>query len=576
MAQTINAAPMRRERQAISGFHWFLLLLVVAVTFLISTPSLFLQPKQYDSSAVITLDPTRYRAFVASPDLQKQLCNASTARVNTILPKFGNSLFGAECVLNPAGGIVAPDGTIQLKSHAQTASEAQAAADLVAQKLVQQIRADAGRDFLRRLMEAELNRVLQSQPAVDELGVRLRQLIGVQAFDFAIHASPDTPRMNDNDFNDLIRALEVRYDELAAQLGDASLGADKRTALRQAYQTIGRFLGDVLYPDPRYHAEETKKSVAYISQRAVLPAEPRSQRLGLKLTLVGLVGLLGGIFLVFVDRAVGIVAKIQELWQFRELIRNLVVRDLKARYKNSALGYVWSLLNPLLMILVFYLVFGFLFGSPITYFHVFLMVALLPWNYFVSSVAEGLHSIVGNGNLVKKVYFPREILPISTMFSNLINFLLSLPVLFAVILITGSHLNKAIVLLPVLIVIQSIFILGMILFFSAISVPFRDTAHIMGIILQLWFFVTPVFYPLEQIASGFYAKLVRWLNPMASIVDFYRDILYGGYSPRAGDIPVPGFPSLDGIARTGLTAIIVLAIGAYVFHRLSPTFGEEL
>jgi lipopolysaccharide transport system permease protein len=239
------------------------------------------------------------------------------------------------------------------------------------------------------------------------------------------------------------------------------------------------------------------------------------------------------------------------------------------------LGWFWSLLNPLLMLLLFYLVFGFLLGSDITHFHLFLMVALLPWNYFIGSVSEGMGSIIGNGNLVKKVYFPREILPISTMLANLVNFMLSLPVLFAIIVITGAPIRPTIMLLPVLVVIQSMFILGLVLFLSSLAVFYRDTTHIMGIILQLWFFVTPIFYPLENIASPLYAKLVRWLNPMASLVDFYRDILYGGMA-KLPDLPTPGLPSLDGVARTALTALLVLGIGAYVFHHYSGRFGEEL
>jgi len=204
------------------------------------------------------------------------------------------------------------------------------------------------------------------------------------------------------------------------------------------------------------------------------------------------------------------------------------------------------------------------------------MVALLPWNYFIGSVSEGMGSIIGNGNLVKKVYFPRELLPISSMLANLVNFMLSLPVLFVIMLITGAPFRPSLLLLlPVLIVIESIFILGLLLFLSSLSVFYRDTTHIMGILLQLWFFVTPIFYPLENIASPIYAKLVRWLNPMASLIDFYRDILYGGLAKKP-DLPTPGLPSLDGVARTALTALLMLGIGAYVFHHYSGRFGEEL
>jgi lipopolysaccharide transport system permease protein len=127
--------------------------------------------------------------------------------------------------------------------------------------------------------------------------------------------------------------------------------------------------------------------------------------------------------------------------------------------------------------------------------------------------------------------------------------------------------------LPVIIVIQTIFLIGMALLLSTIAVFFRDTTHIIDILIQLWIFLTPVFFSLEQIATPLQAKMVRWLNPMASIVDFYRDILYGQTKNLT---PVPGLPALDGVFRTLLTALVILALGSYVFHRYSGRFGEEI
>ncbi len=568
MARTINAPRAETKNQWTMGrYHWILLLLVLGSTFLISAPTLFGQPRQYDTTAVIQIDPQRYQAAINAVATRTLLYEAAGGAVKLTLPGYGSRWFGAEV------GPPAADGLVTIKAHATTGLEAQAAANAMAERVLQQVRGAAGRDLLRQLMDAELDLLLRNQPAADEIGIRARELIGAQAFDFSPHASTARPALTTEDYSDMIRALQIRSDEISAALRPADLPTERRRDLLASRRAVDTFLTDVLYPRVAY--SDTVPSAAYIATPAALPLEPRPDLLPLKLALVLLVGLVGGVALVLTDRAIGIVPKVQELWRFRELIRNLVSRDLKSRYKSSALGYVWSLLNPLLMIVLFYFVFAILLKSQVTYFHIFLMVALLPWNFFIGSVSEGMTSILGNGSLIKKVYFPREILPIATLISNLINFLLSLPVLFLVIIVTGADIRATVLLLPVLIIIESVFILGLVLLLSSLSVFYRDTTHIMGIILQLWFFVTPIFYPLEDIGNAFFAKLVRWANPMASLVDFYRDILYGGLV-REPNLPTPGLPSLDGVARTALTSLIVLVIGAYVFHRFSSRFGEEL
>jgi lipopolysaccharide transport system permease protein len=217
--------------------------------------------------------------------------------------------------------------------------------------------------------------------------------------------------------------------------------------------------------------------------------------------------------------------------------------------------------------------------GSVAMFPVFLIVALLPWSFAVTSVSGGMRSLLDNANLIKKVYFPREILPIAVVLSNFVNYLLALPMMFLVMagvqLVTIGHLNFSwtFAFLPVIIAIQIIFLIGVALLLSTSAVFFRDTTHIVDILLQLWIFLTPVFFSLEQIVSPTWARLVRWLNPMASIIDFYRDILYG---QATNPNPVPGLPALDGVFRTLLTALVILALGAYVFHRNSSRFGEEI
>ena len=266
--------------------------------------------------------------------------------------------------------------------------------------------------------------------------------------------------------------------------------------------------------------------------------------------------------------------RLRELWEYRELIRNLVVRDLKIRYRNSVLGIAWSWVNPLLMMLVYTMVFNFLTDhSDSPHFHVSVLCALLPWNFFSASVGGATTSIVGNAHLIKKVYFPREILPISIVLSNLVNFVIALPVFFALALASGAPITVWALLLPIPILVQLAFSIGMCLLLATLDVFYRDTQIIIEVLMMAWFFVTPIFYPITQVPREatvfgitFNAQLwLRRLNPMASIIASYRDLLYRG-EPTG----------LDFLLRTAATALVVLIVGYLVFLRYSPRFGEEV
>ena len=258
------------------------------------------------------------------------------------------------------------------------------------------------------------------------------------------------------------------------------------------------------------------------------------------------------------------VAHLREVLQYRELMRNLVVRDLKVRYRNSALGFVWCLLNPLLMMVVFTVVFSVLMPSNIPKFPVFILVGILAWNLHVTAVTGAANSIVGNAGLVMKVYFPREVLPISVVLANTVNFLLALIALFVVILAFRVELSLTVLFLPVILLAQVMFASGLALFLSALTVFFRDVGIIMETLMLAWFFLSPIFYRLEDLAPN-YARLLYIANPMASIISAYRDVLYLG-----------GMPGIDFLSRTFVTCLIVL-IGGYVFFvRCSGRFGEEL
>jgi ABC-type polysaccharide/polyol phosphate export permease len=267
-------------------------------------------------------------------------------------------------------------------------------------------------------------------------------------------------------------------------------------------------------------------------------------------------------------------AQLLHLWQFRELIYNLVVRELKVRYKDSALGILWSLMNPLMMMMVFTIVFTVMTPvAAVPKFPVFLLCGLLPWNFFTASIMGSTYSIVSNAGLLKKVYFPRQVLPIAMILANLVHFCIALSVLFVMIFIFRIHLTIWLIYLPVIVLIQVIFTMGMGLFLATANVFYRDTQQIMDVLLLAWFFFTPIFYPLDIIPKSYIIfginldvwRLVYILNPMASLTANYRVILYYG-SP----------PALDFLARTAATSVIVFIIGWLVFNRYSWQFAEEL
>ncbi len=273
-------------------------------------------------------------------------------------------------------------------------------------------------------------------------------------------------------------------------------------------------------------------------------------------------------------------AKVRELFGYRELIENLVIRDLKVRYKNSVLGFLWSLLNPLLLMLVFTIVFTVMLPNmTIPKYPVFLLAGLLPWNLFSASVQTAVNSITQNGHLIKKVYFPREILPIATVASNLANFLLALPVLLIMVVAFDIPLTVWLVYLPVVILVQVVFTVGIALILATLNVFYRDTSVIMEVLMQAWFFVTPVFYPVDllpewQMVLGIslpVRRLVYIANPMASIIATYRSIIYGFTN---GSPPAP--PAWDFFSRTAVTAVLVLVVGYFFFTRYSHRFGEEV
>jgi lipopolysaccharide transport system permease protein len=260
------------------------------------------------------------------------------------------------------------------------------------------------------------------------------------------------------------------------------------------------------------------------------------------------------------------VAQATELIRYRSLVANLVSKDLKVRYKNSVLGYFWSLLNPLLMMLVFTFVFTQLIGvgDTIPNFPVFVLTGLLAWNWTATSVAAGTKAITDNAPLISKVYFPRMLLPISVVISQMIHYLLALPVLFVFMMAYGIGFSPWILYLPVIVMVQAIFLIALVLILSALHVYFRDTIVLVEVGLTAWFFMTPIFYRVEDVVPDL-VQWMYWLNPMASIIAELHTVLYHG------SVPDPLF-----MARTLVSALVLLLIGYGLFSRVNKHIGEHL
>lgn len=255
---------------------------------------------------------------------------------------------------------------------------------------------------------------------------------------------------------------------------------------------------------------------------------------------------------------------IKELWQYREMISSLVKRDLKSRYKGSVLGFLWMFLNPLLQLAVYTLVFSTIMRMDIPKFYLFLFVALVPWLFFSTCLSAGTTVIFSQQDMVKKIYFPREVLPIAFTLSQFVNMLLSFIVIFVVVFFSGIKIEPlALLYLPVIMLIEFVLALGISFLVSGLTVYFRDLEHILSIVSMAWMYLTPVVYPVEMVPE----KLVKlfYLNPMTSIVIAYRDILYYGRCPE-----------MSTLLNATIMGVLVLIVGKVVFSKLQRGFAEEL
>ena len=274
--------------------------------------------------------------------------------------------------------------------------------------------------------------------------------------------------------------------------------------------------------------------------------------------------------------------RLRELFRHREVLVNLIRKETKVRYKSSVLGVAWSMLNPVLYLMVFYVVFTFFLTSGITNFVVYLLAGIVPWALFAAGLQGATGSVVANGALVTKVAFPREILPLSAIGAALVNFGFQSIVLIAALLIfTYPFFGPALVLVPLALVVLLLFVTAVGLATSAFNVRYRDTQHLVDLALLAWFWVTPIVYQGPKLVAenlGVRALQVYLLNPMANVVLAFQRALYGGSSPEAvAELPDPGIAWYA--SRLGMLAaasLILLYLTWRAFYRMSGDFAEEL
>ena len=258
--------------------------------------------------------------------------------------------------------------------------------------------------------------------------------------------------------------------------------------------------------------------------------------------------------------------RLAELWSFRELAAFIIWRELKVRYKQTALGASWAVLQPVLMTVIFTIVFGRWLrvgtGGSGPY-AVFAFAAMVPWTLFSQGLARGAQSLVSGSSLISRVYFPRLVLPIGTVLSFLVDFAIALVLLFILMAVYGYYPSIEVLALPLFVVLLLVAAMGVSFLLAAANAQYRDVAYVTPFLLQLWFFATPVVYPVDIVPEGLHA--VYAINPMVSVATGFRWAFLDGASPFSADIAV-----------SAAAAVVLFLAGAYYFRRMERSFADVL
>ena len=254
---------------------------------------------------------------------------------------------------------------------------------------------------------------------------------------------------------------------------------------------------------------------------------------------------------------------VQDLKNYREFLKSNVKKDIRGKYKGSFLGILWSFINPLLSVLVYAIVFPYIMRIKVENYLIYLITGIIPWTFFTSSINMGIISVLSNANMIKKVYFPRIILPISTVTSCLVNFLISCIIILLFCIGSGLGLSINLLWLPLIAVIQYVMLLGFTFILSAIEMYMRDIEHIVNFVLSMAFYVTPILY-----TPDIFPTQLSWvlkINPMAYIVNAYRSIFF-----------YKEMPDMIGLGIVGIFSVVIFFVGYVIFEKLQKGFAEEV
>ncbi|MFM2308456.1 MAG: hypothetical protein RLY87_576 [Chloroflexota bacterium] len=566
--------------------HFFSLSVIivsVAIAFALVLPGKITAPDSYTDRAQVIIDTEHARELFGpdgkpDADMENILYQTRTA-IQRDYPSFGTVELDAALAWDAQ--------TLTITVKGIRPQEVTTVANLFADTFIRTTQAAGGREILRNLLGWETVRSLKGEPARTEYEQILRSMVQDRVFTFAKPIEVVTSFTPFEDLSDANRSDILREMEFARQtlfLESAASTSPEYVnghAIRIAH--IDSFIrtAEAQFPQTAFDPTSTRAISRSVTARAAETVPVMAVWVIFVLALGG--GLVFAAVFLVIDRSIGIVARVREIWSFRILISLLVRRSLQMRYRGRVVGFAWSQVAPIMQLCVYWVVYGYIFDQSKTpMFPIFLAVALLPWSYTTDSVSHAVRCLWENYTLVRKAYFPREVLPIASVLSSLANYLLTLPMLFVFMFVyryvtTGDvefPLPWSSLYFPVILFLHTLFILGLSLFLAGMSVVTLDTIHVTGIVLHLWFFLTPVMYSMSNIPYT-YARYFRWINPMASFIEYYREIFYGQIV-AVGSMPTPNIPASDSLLRSLVTSLVVFIVGYWVFNRMQTVIIERM
>lgn len=254
---------------------------------------------------------------------------------------------------------------------------------------------------------------------------------------------------------------------------------------------------------------------------------------------------------------------VKEIVKYKEFLKSNVKKDVRGKYKGSFLGVLWSFINPLLSVIIYAIVFHYIMRFNIENYLIYLIAGIIPWNFFTAAINSGMNSVIFNADIIKKVYFPRIILPISSVTSCLVNFLISCLIIIIFALFSDVGISIYLLFLPIVALIQYILTLGFVFILSAVEIYVRDIEHIINFFIGMLFYVTPILYTTNYVPEQF--SFILKINPLAYIIDAYHSIFY-----------YKTMPNLEGLGIIGIISLIVFGLGYMIFNKLQKGFAEEV